>query len=259
MKKIIFSLLVLLTTSASSFAIPTYIVTAKNFTQNSNTSQFDIFIRNSSTEELNLTAVQFYLGFDSSWLGTNSQIEMIDYIPGTSQKFLYSDHLLAVLVLSVPVAINNTDQLLTRIRITSSEFNGLMNPYWYYHPPRISKVFSLVNGAQTDISNPKYHFVEYKLTGVSLIQEELNYQLYQNYPNPFNPSTTIKFSLNESGNISLIIYDILGKEVRTLLNGYLNAGLHEYNFSASDLPSGFYFFRLNTENFTETKIMEIIK
>lgn len=259
MKKILFSLLVLLTTSAGSYAIPTYIVTAKNFTQNSNSAQFDIFIRNSSIEQIDLTAVQFYIGFDAGWFGSNPQIEMIDHIPGNTQKFIYSNHLLALLILSSPEKIGNEDLLVTRVRITANDFHGLMNPYWYYQPPRISKVFCLINGMQTDISNPKFHYIEFKITGITSSQDEFNYQLFQNYPNPFNPDTRIKFSLSENGTVSLVVYDILGKEVKTILNGYLNAGVYEFNFTSADLPSGFYFYRLKTDNFIETKTMEILK
>jgi hypothetical protein len=96
-----------------------------------------------------------------------------------------------------------------------------------------------------------------------------NYQLYQNYPNPFNPTTKIKFDIPTSlsfphapsGNplISLKIYDILGREIQTLVNESLQPGSYEVTFDGSNLPSGIYFYRLETNNFVQTKKMLMIK
>lgn len=85
------------------------------------------------------------------------------------------------------------------------------------------------------------------------------FALLQNYPNPFNAETVIKFSLPQSRNISLTIYDLLGKKILTLTDGYLQAGVHSVNFDASDLPSGVYFYRLQSEDRVETKRMILLK
>jgi len=85
------------------------------------------------------------------------------------------------------------------------------------------------------------------------------YSLEQNYPNPFNPSTTISFTLPESGNISLKIYNALGENVSTLVSEYKEAGVYSYNFNAEDLPSGTYIYRLNTDTKTLTKKMLFLK
>jgi len=87
----------------------------------------------------------------------------------------------------------------------------------------------------------------------------LEYALSQNYPNPFNPTTTIKFSLPESGNVKLIVFNILGEDVKTLLNGVKEAGIHTINFNASELNSGIYFYKIETSNFTAVKKMMLIK
>ncbi|MBK9097342.1 MAG: T9SS type A sorting domain-containing protein [bacterium] len=86
-----------------------------------------------------------------------------------------------------------------------------------------------------------------------------SYSLNQNYPNPFNPTTEINFSLAKSGNISLIIYDISGSVVDTLVDGYMNEGKHSVIFNAEGLNSGVYFYRLKTDNFTSTRKMILIK
>jgi hypothetical protein len=83
--------------------------------------------------------------------------------------------------------------------------------------------------------------------------------LSQNYPNPFNPATNIKFNLVESGYVSLKVYDILGNEVAELVNGELNAGVHNKVFNAGNLSSGVYFYTLKTNSFKETKKLMLMK
>jgi hypothetical protein len=88
-----------------------------------------------------------------------------------------------------------------------------------------------------------------------------SYELLQNYPNPINPSTVIRFSLPQAGNATLRVYDVLGKEITTLKNGLMTAGDHSVEFKADELglQSGVYFYRLQTENFAETKKMVLVK
>lgn len=86
-----------------------------------------------------------------------------------------------------------------------------------------------------------------------------SFNLSQNYPNPFNPSTNIKFGVPVSGFTSLKVYDISGKEVADLLNANVQAGTYEVRFDAANLTSGAYFYKLKTNNFTETKKMFLIK
>ncbi|MFA6540480.1 MAG: phospholipase D-like domain-containing protein [Bacteroidota bacterium] len=79
------------------------------------------------------------------------------------------------------------------------------------------------------------------------------YSLSQNYPNPFNPATTIAFTLPYHGMVTLSIYDVLGREITSLVNGDLNAGSYSVQWNASSLSSGVYFYRLQSGNFVETK------
>ncbi|MBZ0202734.1 MAG: T9SS type A sorting domain-containing protein, partial [Ignavibacteria bacterium] len=83
--------------------------------------------------------------------------------------------------------------------------------------------------------------------------------LSQNYPNPFNPSTKIDFSLPNSSNVELKIFDVLGREVYTLLNEEFAAGNYSVDFNASELPSGMYFYKLTSGEFSEVKKMVLIK
>jgi photosystem II stability/assembly factor-like uncharacterized protein len=86
-----------------------------------------------------------------------------------------------------------------------------------------------------------------------------SYKLEQNYPNPFNPTTTIGFGIIEKGNVRLSILNILGEEIRILLNEEKEAGYHLINFNGSDLPSGVYFYQLKASNFSETKKMILLR
>jgi hypothetical protein len=86
-----------------------------------------------------------------------------------------------------------------------------------------------------------------------------SYSLEQNYPNPFNPSTKIRFNIPEAGQITLKVYNALGQEVASLVNEYKNAGSYEYNFDASGLNSGIYFYKINSNNYSATKKMILIK
>ncbi|MFZ0456054.1 MAG: T9SS type A sorting domain-containing protein [Ignavibacteriaceae bacterium] len=85
------------------------------------------------------------------------------------------------------------------------------------------------------------------------------YFLSQNYPNPFNPSTVISYDLLNAGFVTLRVYDIVGKEVATLVNGNQPAGTYNFTFDASQLASGIYFYQIRTGNFISTKKMILIK
>ena len=87
------------------------------------------------------------------------------------------------------------------------------------------------------------------------------FSLQQNYPNPFNPSTSIKFEIpaGTQQNIFLNIYDVLGREVSTLINEKLRSGTYEVNWDASQFASGVYFYQLTAEGFSITKKMVLIK
>lgn len=85
------------------------------------------------------------------------------------------------------------------------------------------------------------------------------FSLSQNYPNPFNPATKINFSLPHKSRVSLKVFDITGKEIALLINEKLNSGTYEYSFNASSFSSGIYFYKLEAENFSETKRMMLLK
>ena len=99
------------------------------------------------------------------------------------------------------------------------------------------------------------------LTGIipqtSLIPK--TYSLSQNFPNPFNPTTLIKYGIPKQGLVKIVVYDVLGREVSTLINEVKQAGTYEINFNASNLSSGVYFYRITAGDFTDVKKMMLIK
>ena len=94
------------------------------------------------------------------------------------------------------------------------------------------------------------------------LQEEnipQEFLLAQNYPNPFNPTTTIKYQIPELSFVTPKIYNVLGREIATLVNQEKPVGEYEVEFNATSLPSGIYFYRLKAGEFVETKKMLLIK
>jgi len=111
-----------------------------------------------------------------------------------------------------------------------------------------------------------YALREVEVYGTSVVTDIENvtstikeYKLEQNYPNPFNPSTTIKYQLPKEGLVTLKIYDVLGREVRTLINEYRKAGYYEVQFNGTELASGIYIYRIIMNDFSSSKKMLMIK
>lgn len=140
----------------------------------------------------------------------------------------------------------------------------LPNPF-----TKISAFTELNNSVIVDISTPATHTID-PYTGIqeggqpvaSLMPTE--FALAQNYPNPFNPTTKIDYSIPVEGKVSILIYDIAGREVMKLVNTVQTAGFYSVNFNGANLASGMYFYRINVDgesakNFKATKRMVLIK
>ncbi len=124
--------------------------------------------------------------------------------------------------------------------------------------------FDPVNGAESGkIYFDDLRIVKKTIVPVGLGDEDRRiptaFNLYQNYPNPFNPTTVIAFDLPESGLAKLKVYDMLGREVSTLVNGQKNAGHYEIIFDAEHLASGIYLYRLSLKNRVLTRRMLLLK
>jgi len=116
---------------------------------------------------------------------------------------------------------------------------------------------SIGNETGYDYATIKYS----QSTGISQISSGIpeNFTLLQNYPNPFNPVTNLEFGISDLGFVSLKVYDILGKEVATLVNEKLSPGKYKVEFDGSGLTSGVYFYRITAGEFTDTKRMLLVK
>ncbi len=100
------------------------------------------------------------------------------------------------------------------------------------------------------------------VTSVEQIEDELlptEFRLDQNYPNPFNPSTTIRFALPKTSNVTIKIYDVLGRQVATLVDEKYQPGVYKIIFEAGELASGLYIYRIQTEGFTQSRKLMLLK
>jgi hypothetical protein len=108
-----------------------------------------------------------------------------------------------------------------------------------------------------DIMTVKYS----QITGIkeTWSLSNFDYELDQNYPNPFNPLTTIAYGIPQSGNVTLKIFDMAGREVRTLVNEYKDAGYYVAKFDGSSLASGTYIYRIESGSFVSAKKCVLLK
>jgi hypothetical protein len=114
-------------------------------------------------------------------------------------------------------------------------------------------------------AKPAYYAIQEALedtlsTGLNSIRlSASDFRLYDNYPNPFNPTTTIEYSIPRSSEVTLKVYDLLGREVNVLVDGRQNAGLHKVVFNAGNLASGVYIYKIEAEKFADNKKFILIK
>lgn len=131
----------------------------------------------------------------------------------------------------------------------------LMNNTLYYWRVNAS------NAGGTSQWSSVWRFITLNNIGIKQISSEIpdKYMLYQNYPNPFNPNTTVKFQIKDSRFVSLKVFDLLGKEVKALVNEKLSPGIYEVSFDGNNLPSGMYFYTIRSGDFMDTKRMLLVK
>jgi len=139
----------------------------------------------------------------------------------------------------------------------SSDVTGLLKPE-VADIDGSTPVFAFVGGNYINVYFDNFSWVPTDVNDGSNSLPEI-FSLEQNYPNPFNPSTSIQFRIPENSFVSLKIYNVLGKEVSTLMNEEKNAGTYEVNFNASALSSGVYFYKLEAGNFVQTRKMVLMK
>lgn len=144
---------------------------------------------------------------------------------------------------------------ITQRDITLTEKFGLVRAEMYADPPPPwPNVVYTVSGCS--IAGRKYGLTSSVATGATTVSP---FALSQNYPNPFNPLTTISFSLPSRSFVSLKIYDVMGRDVATLVSEDLSAGTYQRTWNASSMPSAVYFFRLQVGAYSETKRLLLMR
>lgn len=207
---------------------------------------------------LQTTADECY--YDDYWFGDQP------YIPVELTSFTANVNNLGQVVLNWETAteINNQGFEIER-RTESSEFRtiGFVDGYGTTTEPRS---YSFIDkNADNGINYYRLKQVDFNGTYEYSNEVEVNvighltFNLDQNYPNPFNPSTNIKYSVPESGNVRLSVYNLVGEEVAVLVNGFSQAGFYEVTFDASNLSTGVYLYKLQSANSVQTKKMMLLK
>ncbi|MFA4818773.1 MAG: T9SS type A sorting domain-containing protein [Patescibacteria group bacterium] len=203
--------------------------------------------------------------FGNTYWGVGAQIWRCDNVPpiftiniGDSIAYVDSQYTQALKAVDV-----DGDQLTFRL-LGAPQFLSVADSY-VKGIPRSTDIGKYVIKVEVSDGKGGKDTLSYNLkvdfaTGV---EDELSiptkFSLSQNYPNPFNPSTTISYSVPTSCQVRLTVLDILGREIVTLVNEYKVVGTYEVNFSANNLPSGIYIYRLIAGQFSQTKKMTLIK
>ncbi|MEO1477026.1 MAG: alpha-amylase family glycosyl hydrolase [Bacteroidota bacterium] len=121
------------------------------------------------------------------------------------------------------------------------------------------QVTDVAGNAETLFVDSGERFGPGSLAALQILEPEIETALLGNHPNPFNPATLLRFTLAEAMPVTLVVYDVLGREVAVLADGEHQPGLHEVSFDATALPSGVYFYRLDTPEMTDSKRMLLLK
>lgn len=223
------------------------------------------------------------IGYDTLYATGNSVNG--DGIPTSLDRWNFSPNFAVQVMQVVPVELTSlTAKAVSRDVVlewaTASETNNShfiiekKNGYSW-------SVIGKIDGKGTTTSRSEYRFADLNAaTGVNIyrlkqvdhsgafeysfeveadVTAPAGYELAQNYPNPFNPSTVIRYALPVAGSVTITVYNSLGEAVKTLVNASKEAGQHEVSFDASDIPSGFYFYRLQSGNTSVTRKMVLSK
>jgi len=257
---------------------PTYTLTIQNLNNvSSNTMEFDIYLQHTNSNESNFYYVlgQYFFDFNPAIAnGGNLNYSVVnsDLPQGlVPRNPTVTGNQLRLAMNSIgskdnlPVVADKAPgTLIAKIRLETSvkSFSdapidlkirtGPENPF--------TKVFTSTDNKIIDITNKE----EIALDNNTIVNPESNqipkeYSLKQNYPNPFNPSTSIKFDIPDLTNVKLSVFDITGRELAVLVNEQLQPGSYDYKWNASQLASGIYFYKLQTNGFSQVKKMMLVK
>ena len=266
----------------SSFSqVPTYTLTAKNFNRSapdSLTFEVYLFHTNPGTAEFKYPAGQYFFKFNPlianggtlkyRTIGTGLPPAAVPQNASISGNELRLASNLPVNQNDAPLISstgNGTLVVKMSLRTTASSFDlsQPLNLTWkgsadggFY-----TKISAYVGIFIQDISTYATHSIDTNTVSISQFNSAVpsEYKIFQNYPNPFNPSTKIRFDVPENSKIKLSVFDVAGKELDVLLNDKLTPGSYEFKWDATGYSSGVYFYRIESNDFIETKRMLLIK
>jgi len=190
-------------------------------------------------------------GWTTAYTGTYT-------VPGTGWRYVD---------LQTPFYWNGTQNLLIEICFDNTSYtsNSTVNSTsissMTYHRHVDNGTGCSLTGTNTATSRPNICITSTPLIGISGDPNYIpgQFALLQNYPNPFNPSTTIKFDIPKQANVKLVVFDVLGREVATLVNETRKPGSYEISFDGTQFASGIYFYKIDAGDFNDVKKMVLIK
>jgi len=207
---------------------------------------FIFSITSASYSQTCLTITVYYPGC-STLVGQNIEVRFTRFDPSYSSFSLYTDANSQIYYCYDPDDVNYF-----------IDFPMLDCDYGcevYFVPKHIGSfklVYACYPNCNCDEDHPKG-----ENGNLNILPEQ--YALHQNYPNPFNPTTKISFDLPKEDNINLSVFDLSGKLVKTIVNGSIAPGSYQFDFDASEQPSGIYIYKLTTSNYEQSRKMVLIK
>ncbi len=259
-----------------------YKLTVTNLNYTSEKSlQFDIYLlnTNSDKEEFKYALGQYFLEFNPGIAngGTLTYSIVGSELPEAMRPRNphISGNQLCLVVNPVSSSKDNLPLLLSndlpglliaRVNLETSadKFSSeTLNLKWTDASVKIrTKIFSYIDNKLVEVTNSENHIIDFGTTGMVMqnnVDLPKEYSLLQNYPNPFNPETKIRFNIPKLSNIKLIVYDITGRAIETIVNQELQPGRYEYKFRSENYASGVYFYKIQSGDFSQIKRMVLIK
>jgi len=197
--------------------------------------------------------------FEVNNFGLNYQDSVSSIIIDTSEMKLQNYGQQSSYNLSLIYSDSSTSKYFNHLNIIIPENTGhIVSPVWDSITTQLIHIYvDIGNNGTIDDTILINNIITTSEEGLLHLPNQ--YSLYQNYPNPFNPSTIVKYNIKSDGMVSLKVYNILGKEVTSLVNEIKRAGRYEVEFNGSNLSSGIYYYRLESGEYSETRKMLLLK
>lgn len=218
---------------------------------------------NSKYELFEIDTVVNYEGIDVNVIGSISGVRSDDEIVNTPAGNFLCKKFVLTIVITIKIHFIPGIPVYEETLISIPQTMYISEGHWTvkeFRPTVKSEDLSLLGIESFTVFGAETNLIETE-EPTSVYDEfiPLSFELKQNYPNPFNPSTVISYKLSERSKVSLIVYDILGREVAVLLNEFKQAGNYQVEFNAEGLSSGIYYYRLEAGNYNQTRKMNLLK